>query len=418
MSVEVLWFVCLSSFLRLKHPSFLSYKMNSDSIPSFPTLFGDSSHGKRKMWSVQVVQRDTNGVIITTHGYEDGKKVVNEREVTVGKNLGKKNATTPVTQAISEAQSLWNKKRDAGYAEDGAAVVDAVTGVDEESVSAPTSVPTTASVDVPLPMLAQDFNKRGKNIKFPCFAQRKLDGVRCVAISGKGLYSRNGKATSPHLTHIVAEVNTWPQGTILDGELYSDELTFQEIVGLVKKGTLKAGDAEKVAKIHLCVYDAIRAGSNTDRNEWLRGYFSLKAFSAIRLLPTVTCATLADVKTLHAQYVAEGYEGLILRNTAGEYKVGHRSTDLQKYKEFEDGEYVVTGFKEGDGVEKGCVIWTCVNPAGLEFAVRPRGTHEERAALFMNGASYIGKKLTVRYQELTNDGIPRFPVGIAFRDYE
>jgi DNA ligase-1 len=50
--------------------------------------------------------------------------------------------------------------------------------------------------------------------------------------------------------------------------------------------------------------------------------------------------------------------------------------------------------------------------------VRPRGTHEDRADLFKDGDSYIGKKLTVRYQELTEDGIPRFPVGIAFRDYE
>jgi ATP-dependent DNA ligase len=389
--------------------------MSSVSIPTFPTLFGDSSHGKRKMWSVAVVDRDAIGVIITTHGYEDGKKVVNERQVTVGKNIGKKNATTPVTQAISEAQSLWNKKRDAGYAEDSA---DPVVPTNTEPTNTVADSVVEDTKEVPLPMLAQDFNKRGKNIKFPCFAQRKLDGVRCVAISGKGLYSRNGKATSPHLTHIVAEVNGWPQGTILDGELYSDELTFQEIVGLVKKATLKAGDAEKIKHIHLCVYDTIRSGSNADRYEWLRGYFSSKAFSALRLLPTVTCVTLADVKTLHAQYVAEGYEGLILRNTAAEYKVGHRSADLQKYKEFEDNEYVVTGFKEGDGVEKGCVIWTCINPAGLEFAVRPRGTHEERAALFAPGASYIGKKLTVRYQELTNDGIPRFPVGIAFRDYE
>jgi len=29
-----------------------------------------------------------------------------------------------------------------------------------------------------------------------------------------------------------------------------------------------------------------------------------------------------------------------------------------------------------------------------------------------------GKKLTVQYQNLTQDGIPRFPVGIAIRDYE
>jgi DNA ligase-1 len=186
----------------------------------------------------------------------------------------------------------------------------------------------------------------------------------------------------------------------------------------VKKITLKAGDAEKMAKIHLCVYDSIRDGTNAERNTWLQALFASHSFSALRLLPTVSCASLDEIKTLHAQYVAEGYEGLILRNNSGLYKVGHRSTDLQKYKEFADSEYPVVSFKEGDGVEKGCVIWVCRTPAGQEFAVRPRGTHEERIGAFNTGGARIGQQLTVRYQELTTDGIPRFPVGIAFRDYE
>ena len=401
------------------------------SIPTLPTLFGESSHGKRKMWSVSVCERDGTGVITVSHGYEDGKKVVNDRVVTVGKNLGKKNATTPLTQAISEAESLWNKKRDAGYAAESltaTATETEVTEVEATDKTDKTEVEATATggavatvttvTTVPLPMLAQDYNKRGKNMAFPCFAQRKLDGVRCVAIAGKGLFSRNGKSASPHLIHIMAEINTLSAGTTLDGELYSDDLTFQEIVGLVKKSTLKAGDAEKMAKIHLCVYDTIREGTNTERNTWLQALFASNSFSALRLLPTVSCASLDEIKTLHAQYVAEGYEGLILRNAAGLYKVGHRSTDLQKYKEFMDSEYPVVSFKEGDGVEKGCVIWVCRTPAGQEFAVRPRGTHEDRIEAFKAGGARIGQQLTVRYQELTTDGIPRFPVGIAFRDYE
>ena len=387
-------------------------------IPIFPTLFGEASTGKAKMWSISVEPRDDTGVIVQSHGYVGGKLTLNTRVVSVGKNLGKKNATTAIQQAVSEAQSIWTKKRDAGYAAAAApeAVAAAAAPVAVAAADAP-AAPAAADVKPLLPMLAQDFNKRGKDIKFPCYAQRKLDGVRCVAIAGQGLFSRNGKATSKHLTHIRAEVDRLAPGTVLDGELYSDTLTFQEIVGLVKKATLKAGDAEKMAQIHLCVYDTIRDGTNESRNAWLNETFK-QGFSALRLLPTATCASVEDVKTLHAKYVAEGYEGLILRNMAGMYKIGHRSCDLQKYKEFEDAEYVVSGFKEGDGVEKGCVIWECKTAAGQMFAVRPRGTHEQRTEDFKNGAKYVGKKLTVRYQELTTDGIPRFPVGIAFRDYE
>ena len=66
------------------------------------------------------------------------------------------------------------------------------------------------------------------------------------------------------------------------------------------------------------------------------------------------------------------------------------------------------------------MIWACITPEGGTFACRPCGTREERQELFLKGANYIGKMLTVRYQELTSSEqkVPRFPVGIAIRDYE
>ena len=60
----------------------------------------------------------------------------------------------------------------------------------------------------------------------------------------------------------------------------------------------------------------------------------------------------------------------------------------------------------------------CKTPEGLTFRARPRGTREARTEQYQNGNDYIGKQLTVRYQELTDDGVPRFPVGITIRDYE
>jgi ATP-dependent DNA ligase len=397
----------MSVIYDLEKPYIYRIKM---SIPSFPTLYGEASTGKAKQWTVAVEARPIDGlsagVVIVSHGYVDGKLQVNERVITTGKNIGKKNETSPVIQAISEAQALWNKKRDAGYVEAG---------------SSATAEDDTASVDgAPLPMLALDYNKRGKDIIFPCYAQRKLDGVRCVAIAGKGLFSRNGKPMSTHLTAIRAEIDSLPAGTILDGELYADKgnLTFQEIVGLAKKGTLRGDDVDKLKHLYLCVYDTIRDGSNKDRNKWLSTLFTERKFQHLRLLPSDICNSLEDAKFFHAMYVAEGYEGLILRNVKGDYKIGHRSKDLQKYKEFLDEEFAIVGFKEGDGVEKGCVLWRCATKEGAEFDCRPRGSREERAVLFRNGRSYIGKPLTVRFQEWTDDKLPRFPVGIAIRDYE
>ena len=171
----------------------------SSVIPSFPTLYGKASTGKIKMWSIKVEDQSGVGAITTTHGYLDGKLQTNTRLVTVGKNIGKKNETTPVQQAVNEAQSDWKKKTEAGgmtekkpEAEPAGVKADS----DKESVKSVKSKPSaeknakeaTNAGGVPHPMLAHDYNKRGKDIKFPCYAQRKLDGVRCLAISGKGLY--------------------------------------------------------------------------------------------------------------------------------------------------------------------------------------------------------------------------------------
>ena len=108
----------------------------------------------------------------------------------------------------------------------------------------------------------------------------------------------------------------------------------------------------------------------------------------------------------------------MVRNLTGAYAIGKRSANLQKVKTFLDGEYPIVGFTQGTGGETGCVIWECQTPDGQTFRVRPRGTQEDRKVLFQNGSDYIGQQLTVRYQELTDDGVPRFPVGIAIRDYE
>jgi hypothetical protein len=61
----------------------------------------------------------------------------------------------------------------------------------------------------------------------------------------------------------------------------------------------------------------------------------------------------------------------------------------------------------------------CVKPKmGSTFCVRPEGTIEQREYFYAHKENYFGKMLTVKFQNLTDLGIPRFPVGIVFRDYE
>ena len=389
----------------------------------FPQLLGEAQSGKSKTWSIRVFERDGLAIIETIHGYLGGKLQTNEKVISEGKNIGKKNATTPLQQATNEAKSLWIKKKETGYSDKS----------DKSETELETELETIDKVrkgisDVPSPMLAHDYCKRGKSVQFPCYVQRKYDGTRCVSVPEKGLFSRNRK-TYPHLEHIVAEINKLP--FILDGELYSDTLTFQEIVGIVKKETLKDGDKEKQMQIKFHVYDIINDQPYEERLKQLETLFKAH-FKYLVFVKTELCESEEMMKELHGKYVAEGYEGIMLRNKSGLYK-NARSVDLQKFKTFQDEEFEVVGFKEGEGQEAGCVLWICNANSDANsdatsdansctndktFACRPRGTREDRIELFKNGSQYIGKKLTVRFQELTDDKIPRFPVGIAFRDYE
>lgn len=83
----------------------------------FPVLVGKSVTGKQKIWHVSVSKHIDGAAITTVWGYEHGKKQTNEKIISAGKYVGKRNETTPIEQAHAEARSIWNKKRDAGYFE-------------------------------------------------------------------------------------------------------------------------------------------------------------------------------------------------------------------------------------------------------------------------------------------------------------
>jgi DNA ligase-1 len=90
-----------------------------------------------------------------------------------------------------------------------------------------------------------------------------------------------------------------------------------------------------------------------------------------------------------------------------------------KVKEFQDAEFRIVGCDEGVGQDAGTPIWRCeISPGGPQFSARMMGTLENRRLMWQRRAEYIGEMLTVKFFEYTNDGIPRFPNGVAIRNYE
>jgi DNA ligase-1 len=148
---------------------------------------------------------------------------------------------------------------------------------------------------------------------------------------------------------------------------------------------------------------------------------SLKG-GAVELTENIFVEREDQLENIHDLFVDEGYEGLMLRNLDMPYEFS-RSWNLVKYKVMKDDEFkIVDAEKALKGKQRGAIIWICETPQGDRFNVVPNGTIDSRKKLWTewltDPTDFIGKELTVQYQELTPKGIPRFPKGIAIRDYE
>jgi DNA ligase-1 len=214
----------------------------------------------------------------------------------------------------------------------------------------------------------------------------------------------------PELTTIL---NKMPPNTILDGELYTHGLGFESIVSMVRRAKTRHPD---LLKLKYTLYDFFIKGDNTllyeERLKTLNGVFLPN--NHIELIETRIATDLHILNNMLDFYTAQNYEGIMIRNN-GVYKEGNRSKDLLKYKKFMDDEFEVVGHHMS---KFGTPVFECKCGDNKTFSVMMKEDFETKHKRMDNIYQYYGKKLTVKFQELTSDGIPRFPVGICFRDYE
>lgn len=365
-------------------------------------LYGLSSTGKIKQWEVSVVQHDNFSEIIVDHGYLDGKIVSSSREIGAGKNIGKANETTHFQQAMLEALSLVAAKLDKQYVEN------------LDHIKKP------SEAYIPLPMLAHEYLKRKKYLTYPCYGQPKLNGVRCLVVKLNGqcvAYSRGGKQYKT-ITKILDYCNKiMKDGDIIDGELFTKSLTFQEIVSCIKS------EKELDPNINLMqywVYDYNSELNYSDRYEYLKSIIKPADDSPLVLVNSTELYSEKEIYNFMISAMQDGYEGAMLRNKTGPYVLKNRSNNLLKYKQFMEKEFLIVGGEESDGLAKGqCVLVCKLNETDNKtFKVRCIGPNSLREEQWRNLKDYIGKFLTVRYQTVSDDGIPIFPIGIIVRDYE
>ena len=272
------------------------------------------------------------------------------------------NVKTGYEKALARAQTMWNNER-------------------------------TRCTQI-LPMLANKWEDRHKYITEPFYVQPKIDGVRLL-VSNKGCFSRTGKPVKG-VEHLARGLK---DGEYLDGECYAPNKTFEEITSMFKMNP-------KDLEFH--VFDYFDLGRPSLTFEERKGEITVDTFLVKKK---------SDMQGYHDMFVQQGYEGVMIRDAKSVYEIGKRSNYLLKYKVFQTDEFTIVDFKEGTGREKGTAIWIC-KVGSHTFSVIPEGTLEVRRKFLQDRGNYIGKQLTVRYQNLTALGIPRFPVGVVVRDYE
>ena len=368
-------------------------------IYNLPKLYKRDTTGKVREWTMQYGYNldETQAGTRTISGLQDGKKVTSEWFITEAKNVGRANATTNITQAKFEAQAEFDKRIEKEYFED-------INDID--------------SYVAFKPMLAHDFTKTPVT---KGYTQPKLDGIRMV-VNSRGLYSRSNKpiVAVPHIENLLKEfIKKFPTVT-LDGELYNHALkdNFQKITSLVRK-TVNIGEeelAESAELVQYHVYDMFDSANPdmifTDRIEWLADNLPVSNNNgSIQIVETNFAHDAEDIDKLYGEYTTAGYEGQMIRqDTPYEFK---RTKNLLKRKEFITEEYKVVEIQEGNGNWAGYAKRFILELAdGTQFSSGVRGSQDKLAELLKNKDNV--NWATCRYFELSNDGVPRFPVVIDY----
>ena len=364
-------------------------------IYNLPKLYKRDTTGKIREWTMQYGWNldETQAGTRTISGLQDGKKVTSEWYITEAKNVGRANSTTNITQAKAEAQAEWDKRVEKEYFED-------INEIDSYTAFKP--------------MLAHDFTKTPVENGY---TQPKLDGIRMV-VNSRGLYSRSNKeiVAVPHIAEQLADfIKKFPTVT-LDGELYNHELkdNFQKITSLVRKTVNLGADelAESAELVQYHVYDMFDSANPnmtfTQRAKWISENVS---GNSIVLVKYDIANTSADIDKLYGEYTTAGYEGQMIRqDTSYEFK---RTKNLLKRKEFITEEYKVVEIQEGNGNWAGYAKRFILELAdGTQFSSGVRGSQDKLAELLKTKDSV--NWATCRYFELSNDGVPRFPVVVDY----
>ncbi|MBX2800985.1 MAG: DNA ligase [Myxococcales bacterium] len=228
----------------------------------------------------------------------------------------------------------------------------------------------------------------------------KLDGVRALW-DGSRFLSRLGKEFAAPEWFTAAL-----PGVPLDGELFGGRGQFQHTVGVVRR----IDRSEAWRALRFVVFDAPEhEGGFEQRLQGLQGLAGGWP-EHLSALEHARCGSAEALEAEMDRIVGLGGEGLMLRKPGSAYVAG-RSETLLKVKRFHEIEARVVAHVPGTGRHEGRLgALRVALENGTIFKVGTGFSDAEREA-----PPAVGVVVTVRYQELTKAGVPRFPSFLRVR---
>lgn len=202
------------------------------------------------------------------------------------------------------------------------------------------------------PMLAEDAVE--SKIRFPVYAQPKIDGVRSVCpdaiLRGRSLKQHANRYVTNFFSRVILEG--------LDGEMAAESETHPDLCRITTSA-LNTIDGQPFTLWWL--FDYIREDLQgypykhrlfllQQRYEQIKTY-DPEIANRLRLVPTIEVNSLPELLSLEDQWLEQGYEGVIIRDPNGLHKQGRstvREGGLLRIKRFIDAEAVVVSIIEGE----------------------------------------------------------------------
>lgn len=286
------------------------------------------------------------------------------------------------------------------------------------------------------PQLSSDAVNLKEQLRFPVLASVKLDGIRAVT-KFQGVLSRSLKPIPNH--HIQGLLAPYQD---LDGELIVGPANAEDVYR-VTSSAVRSEDGKPEFTFY--VFDDISVESLKQPFEQRLATLQARNLpDFIQVLPQSQVNSTEELASFYETVLADGYEGLIIRNPKSLYKFGRcteKSQDSLKLKPFADSDFEVLSVYEamennnevftnelgrtdrsshkenltGNGMAGGFEARDC--KTGVEFRVAA-GTlnHEQRRQVWEKRSEILGKFGKYRHMTVGVKDKPRFPRFIGWRE--